>query len=416
MVDVPKPGPEMLKTFDPLVKALSAKAGPGVLLLSVTMVGMWGAGLWVTYDYLPEFFSLETIKAEGEFVLKGKADFVFFHYAAAIILFVFLFVLLGYLTIKIINISPTMVTLDMGYTARLSKTFGAKVVSDRGVSMISLEESVARKRVLSIVRSLAEYVREAILEGNPAGQPAGLKVRSNIFTSQDGTWLSIHDPFHYNFKSKAGEDPDKSIRILNGFYSTGSCFMYFRPILSVLKTPTSTQAAQLKNDWVHPISEKRLKEFNLSNELLQEQKTEIDKALAELTWIISMPVPYQIQPFRICAGVLNIDVHAELSSTVPMDTILKCCSFSAALIGAINMRSRVFGRIYYQSEVVDLPVLERETLSTMFGLDASDYDPALVPEPDERFLKRLSKISGLGFLKDISADEFRTFIENQYKI
>ncbi len=258
MADVPKPGPEMLRTFDPLVKALSAKAGPGVLLLSVIVSGLWVAGIWLTYSYLPEFLSLEDIKAEGEFVLNGKADFVFFHYAAAIILFVFLFVLLGYLTIKIINISPTMVTLDMGYAARLSKTFGAKVVGDRGVSMISLEESVAQKRVLSVIRSLAEYVREAILEGNPAGQPGGLKVRSNVFTSQDGTWLSIHDPFHYNFTSRAGEDPDKSIRILNGFYSTGSCFMYFRPILSVLETTTRTQAAQLKNDWVHSFSEERL--------------------------------------------------------------------------------------------------------------------------------------------------------------
>jgi hypothetical protein len=170
------------------------------------------------------------------------------------------------------------------------------------------------------------------------------------------------------------------------------------------------------NSWAHRATKENLKERWLSEDLLDKQIKEIDKASQKLQWILSMPIPYQIQPFRICAGVLSIDCFSTIPQTFPIREVLASAAFAAALIGAINRHSRLFGKIYYQSDLPILPELSKEILIDTYNVDPVDYDPALVPTPNEKFVRKLASITGIGFLAETTPETFREFVDKQLKM
>ncbi|MBI3285531.1 MAG: hypothetical protein HYZ65_11895 [Burkholderiales bacterium] len=185
-----------------------------------------------------------------------------------------------------------------------------------------------------------------------------------------------------------------TISIPTGFFSSGRAFKYFRPVLSV-------KGKDGKWPYAFDIDAKK-----------PEFEPEIRKAHPDLKWIVSMPIPYQVQPFKLTCGVLNVDgLEGDLTPD-QLRVLLTDMSTAAALIAVLN-RSTGFleGQYSRPSEPSDT---EQEQLRG-YLIPSEDFDPASCPEPSQEFVQALSNVRGLEFFRRVSQTEVASFLRGQLR-
>jgi len=123
-----------------------------------------------------------------------------------------------------------------------------------------------------------------------------------------------------------------------------------------------------------------------------------------------MPIPYQVKPFELVSGVLNVDGLEGKPTTKELQALLADLSTAAALIGVLN-RSTGFldGKYSVPSEPSDT---DKDQLKG-YLIDPEDFDPGSCPEPSIEFVQALSNIRGLEFFRRISPAEVANFLRGQ---
>src|SRR5260221_3338310 len=105
----------------------------------------------------------------------------------------------------------------------LSMAFGGRVASVDGSIVLSrLSSNQAKRRIQEVLKALVGHASRIL-------GAADKDLRANVFTTKDGLWLVIEDQFHVNMDLS----DELKLKILNGFYSTGTAFKYSRATLSV---------------------------------------------------------------------------------------------------------------------------------------------------------------------------------------
>jgi hypothetical protein len=300
-------------------------------------------------------------------------------FAALIYLFVAYQVTMKVLT----SIIPT-IRAEAEAAALMSGELGGRIVTAAGtVRVLAIGSQAAETRIKQIMRALLERYQTVVgFEG----------VRANIFTLREDGWLRIQGEFHLNMKGGTPDDQELSISIPNGLLSSGRAFKYSRPILS------------LKGDdgrWPYPC------DTESAPPRLQQELAKVHK---DLKWITSMPIPYQVRPFELVSGVLNVDGLESLPSTAQLRPLLADLSTAAALIGMLNRSTGIFSGGYGKPS--EPPDLDKEQLREHL-INPDEFDPASCPEPTRDFVLALSRIQGLEFFASISPAETANYIREQ---
>lgn len=381
------------EAFVTVVKAFADKGTPAIFLLFLIVVAIW----------LPvEFFIDFSFKY---FINSATSQNTTTWY----VLLIFLIPLgalaacacfLTYMILK--SIGPTL-KAEAEAQALLSQAFGGRVSTSTGhMAIKQLPRETAKRRISQIMKTL---IRRAIDELSVDQA----QVRANIFKAKNETWLNIANGFHENMKVEAPNKDELKIEILNGHLSTGTAYKYSLPILSIKKAGGNWSHMPAYEDLAHH-------HLNIQKEDFEKLKTELDKAHPNLKWIISMPIPFQVQPFKIVCGVINLD---GLSSTPHRDQLINLLAdvaVAAALIGVINRSTdilesqchRIDKDLSVESIKEKCLVLEEE-----YQIPPDEFDPADCPEPTEKFKDALGKIRGMEFFKKISTTEVAEFLREQ---
>ena len=360
-----------------LIRALAEKAGPGLLLLSIIFLVVWGPVSILVYrlfDFLgtardfSQISGLQPILVSG-LVALGTAAYVFVAYR---------------LTSMVIGAIIPTIRAEAEAALLMSREFGGPVMTRAGTQVtLAVDPHRAEVRTKQIMRALIMRVQNIL----------GLeRVRSNIFTLGEDGKLRILGSFHLNMGGGTVGDQELTISIPNGLLSSGRAFKYARPVLSI-------KGEDGKWPYAYDIED-----------TYPELQDEVRKAHPDLKWITSMPIPYQVRRFELVSGVLNIDGLEDPPSTNALRALLVDLSTAAALIGLLN-RSTGFleGKYDRPSEPPDR---DKEQLS-QYLINPEDFDPASCPEPSKEFVEALSRIEGLEFFAKISSAEVASFLRDK---
>lgn len=255
-----------------LVSALAEKGTPGLVLLGIVFLTVWGP---ITGPIVAIFTLIGEPKGYSELSLRASLIAP----TAIVLIFLAYLVSASWITFRILaSIVPT-IRAEAGATSRLSREFGGRIVTSMGtMETLAVDARSATRRAQQIMRVLIERYEE-VLELQ--------RVRTNIFTLREDHWLQIEPEFQINML----DAPDFSIAIPNGLLSSGRAFKYSRPVLSI-KRPDGT--------WPY--------EHDLNRaDVAERLTTELAKVHPDLKWITSMPIPYQVKPFELVCGSLNVD-------------------------------------------------------------------------------------------------------------
>jgi len=143
-----------------------------------------------------------------------------------------------------------------------------------------------------------------------------------------------------------------------------------------------------------------------------ELQSEVQKAHPDLKWIISIPIPYQIQPFKLVCGVLNIDGLGNVPTLEQMRQLLTDQSTAATLIAVLN---RGTGFLEGKYSIPSEPSSTEQEHLRGFLIDPDDFDPSTCPEPSNEFVLALSRVQGLEFFAQISPTEVASYLRDQLR-
>lgn len=358
-----------------LANALAEKGPPGIILLAIIFLTIWlpvWPIIWKFFEFIgtaKDFSQINGLVAATLAVVTIGGlgvGYVFMAYR---------------LTCSIMqSIIPT-IKAEAEATHLMSGAFGGRVVTSSGAwQTLAIDPAGAQARTKQIMTALLERAKTVV---------SVERVRANIFILREDGRLHISDSLHINMRGGTLNDTELTISIPTGHLSSGRAFAYFRPVLSIKKDgvwPYASDAAALQQ--------------------------ELQKTHQDLKWIVSMPIPYQVQPFKLTSGVLNIDGLEGQPSTQQLRALYTDLSTAAALIGVLNRSTGFLGGNYSKpSQPSDT---EQETLKD-FLISPEEFDPALCPEPSKDFVLALSNIAGLEFLKQISPLEVAVWLRAQLR-
>ena len=371
-------GPEQMNPnrVSTLVQALAEKGTPGIILLGIIFLYIWAPVGIIAFRF---------------FDLVGLAkDLLAIPLAGPLTMLVVALFGAGYLwlayriTAKILGMMIPTIRAEAEAAVLLAEAFGGPSITKTGLpTRVAIDPHRATVRTKQIMRALLEQARNVL----------GFElVRCNIFTLREDHKLKIAGDFHINMKGGTPDNQELTIAIPNGYLSSGRAYKYSRPILSVKGKDGS---------WPYA--------YDL-NSFAPELQTEVSKAHPDLVWIVSMPIPYQVKPFELVSGVLNVDGLEGQPTTKELQALLADQSTAAALIGVLNRNTGfLHGEYSIPSEPSDA---DKEQLRGHL-IDPEIFDPASCPEPSIEFVQALSNIGGLEFLQRISPAEVASFLREQ---
>ena len=270
-----------------LASALSEKGPAGIILLGIIFFVIWVVPIVFTFGML--------LKIPGEIASENGNIFGYASYLVVFLIGLFISVWFPFKLSRLVieSITPVL-KAESTSTDMMSGAFGGKVSTLNGKLVVSnLDPNTAKKRVLKIMEALIYR----------AAQQLELKdvklIRSNIFVATSDYWLEISNGFHIHMD----DENERSIRIPNGGLESGTAYRYFLPGLSV--------ANQTNDDdkvWEHtPGIDSPVNTLFNKQEFMKQVRIELDKVHPQLSWAISMPIPHQVQPFKVASGALNLD-------------------------------------------------------------------------------------------------------------
>jgi len=281
-------------------------------------------------------------------------------------------------------IIPTM-KAEADVNRLMSEALGGRVVTTIGTfETIAIDRRGAELRTKQIMKIMLERAKHVL----------GVElVRSNIFTLSNDDKLSILDSFHLNMEGPMVAKDELTISIPSGCLSSGRAYKYFRPVLSIKKD----------GKWPYA-SDADIKESDLQNE--------VQKAHPELAWIMSMPIPYRVKPFKLVCGVLNLDGLRETLTKERLEVILADLSTAAALVAVLN---RSTGFLEGKYSIPAEPTSVDKGQWKDFMINPEEFDPATCPEPSVELVQALSSLQGLEFFAKTSPTEVANFLRNQLR-
>lgn len=359
-----------------LVNALAAKGTPGIILLAIIFLPIWAPVSIILYWFF------HFIGAAKDFPALATSGPLLAAVVVGILCVVYILIAC-FLTLKIIGAMIPTIKAEAEATKLLHDAFGGRVITSAGtVATVCVDKPSAEARTKQIMEALLNRAKSVLnIE----------RVRSNIFTLNEDGRLRILDDFHLNMIAIPNEN-ELTIAIPSGLLSSGRAYKYYRPVLSI-KTK--------KGDWPYADDYQKA-----------ELKSELRKAHPDLKWIISMPIPCEVQPFKLVSGVLNIDGFEPLPNRDQMLKLLPDMSTAAALIGVLNRSTGFLKGIY------TTPLAPSNTEQEKFKdhlINPEDFDPAFCPEPSSDFVHALAHVQGLEFFDRISAIEVASFLRNQLR-
>lgn len=364
-----------------LISALAEKGTPGILLLALVLVVIWAPVGVIAWGFF-RFLGLAKDFSETSGVQPLLAGGI-----ASVVPVVSLLVA-GWLTFKMMTTMVPTLRAEAEAAVLMSQALGGRLVTASGVKHLAIDARRAGIRTKEIMEALLARAKTVL----------GVElVRCNIFTLNEDGRLRILKDFHINMRGRTLDDGELTISIPNGYLSTGRAYKYYRPLLAVKGREARWPYADT---------------YAGKEELKAELSLEEGKAPSELKWIASMPVPYQVAPFKLVAGVLNIDGLEGSPSTEQLRELLADLSAAAALIGVLN-RSTGFLEGKY-SEPSDPADVEKEQLKG-YLIEPSEFDPAVCPEPSYEFVQALSNVKGLEFLSQVSPAMVADYLRDQLR-
>lgn len=382
-----------------LATALAKRGTPGSVLLGLIFLVFW---IVPTIFVLGLFLSLKH-SASGNISDSGGLST---YWPLGLLALLVLYGIAYAGTKAVLNSIGTVMRDEAEAQKLMSQAFGGISVSSTGPIVTRLDHTTARRRTLKILEALVKHTA-VVVKGTSI-----TTVRANIFVTDDGTWLKVREGLHVKMQNAK----DLSIQILNGYYSTGTAFKYFLPTMSMC----TEKAAQGGRVWDHTPGPDEIQEKWLAPDINKKVAEELEKAEPNLSWIISMPIPYQVSPFVMACGVLNLDgLGAPLQHRDLLRKLLADASTAAALIGVINRTSDVLGgqcqRMSEGAHTLSNSA-EKGCLVNRFALSPDEFDPVDCPEPSEEFKKELSRITGFEFFGRINTSEVAEFLRNQLRV
>lgn len=263
----------------------------------------------------------------------------------------------------------------------LQQAFGGRVSTSPDTwEFRDIGKKSAEDRTKRIMRVLLEHAQDVLQVE---------LVRSNIFTLCEDGRLRILNSFHLNMEGCMVAEHELEIRIPDGFLSSGWAHKYFRPVLSMKKD----------GEWPHTEDSKELQQ-------------EIAKAHPDLQWILSMPIPYKVKPFKLVCGVLNIDGLGNTPSKEQIMVLLADLSTTVGLISVLNRGTGFLEGVYSRPSEPD-PEEKEQLKDLIIDINPQEFDPATCPEPSKEFVQALSCIQGLEFFAKLSPTEVASFLKKQ---
>lgn len=374
-----------------LASALAEKGGPGMALLGMMFVVFWSLPILFTslyFSFLPRSAVQEPSVFPVTYLLAGLLVLI------ALTTFAY-----GLSKETFSSMVPTL-RADAEVSDMMSEAFGGKVVTVAGdIAIARLSREVAKSRIYKIMKALVARATQ-VLEVSDLEH-----VRSNIFATPDNQWLSIVDGLHVNMKN----DRERSIQVLNGYLSSGTAFKYFLPVISL----AHEEGTGVR--WDHQLEPETFQKQVLRDDILEKQEEELGKADKKLRWILSMPIPYQVSPFRMACGVLNLDGFSAKLYRDQVKKLLADAAVAAALIGVMNKATDVLTGQCNRPESIpkDVAGIKDARLRAEFLIEANEFDPAECPEPSEKFRELLAGIKGLEFFRNATTTDVAEFIRKQ---
>lgn len=362
-----------------LASALADKGTPGIILLAIIFLTIWAPVALIIFkffSFLGEAKDFSEISLIGPILTTVLVGLL----GAAYIFVVYL------LTSTIIGAMVPTIRAEAEAAKLMSEAFGGKAITSAGTwEPLAIDRRGAQTRTKQVMKALLERAKSVLkLE----------LVRSNIFTLHRDGKLRILDGFHLNMEGPMLGPDELTITIPNGFLTSGRSHKYFRAVLSIIseegKWPYATDT-----EGTNP-----------------ELQSEVQKAHPDLKWIISIPIPYQIQPFKLVCGVLNIDGLGSVPTLEQMRRLLTDQSTAATLIAVLN---RGTGFLKGKYSIPSEPSSTEQEHLRGFLIDPDDFDPSTCPEPSNEFVIALSRIQGLEFFAQISPTEVASYLRDQLR-
>lgn len=383
-----------------LVKALSERGTPGIIMLCIIFIVSWIVPILFLYLFY-KIFPMKEIITNKQYLVGGIYLSI---WALSTMALVAIACSMGRSVLS--SIVPTLKG-EAEAMRLMPQAFGGKISTISGsLSVTSLDTDTARKRILKIMQTLIERVTTVLGVSNKE------HIRTNIFVCKDGRWLEIANGFHINMKDNSGEG-ELTIKIPVGYLSSGTAYRYFRPVLS-----ECIEAKNGEPKWDNMPDRETIELMGYDPDTYEEEiKDEIGKAHTDLQWIITMPIPFQVKPFKMSCGVLNVDGLVKLPRGAQTELILTDLSTASALIGVINRTSDILRSQCYRSDNLPNGIKKQKgfRLESIFGIDPESFDPSNCPEPSEEFTRSLARINGLEFFMRISPTEVAEFLREQLR-
>ncbi len=387
------------KQTSALATALAEKGTPGIILLGIMIFIVW---------LVPIIFTTGVISTVHKFIPSGSERlwlFGLYLLFCSIVLIVLMWIAYSLTRQVLGSIIPT-IRAEAEAATLMPQAFGGRVSTATGGLVVTrLSREAAERRIRKVLEVLTRCVAGALQLSDSN------LVRSNIFVTTDNQWLSIAKEFHVNMKGTTAQDCELSIRILNGYWSSGTAYKYFRPVLSISHKDQNGAIV-----WDHAPDRKTVLEQGIDEALFDQAYREVKKAHEKLTWIVSMPIPYQVSPFKMACGVLNLDGLVNTPFRDQLKSLLADTATAAALIGVMNRTTDIFGGQCYRPDNIPENVggIRPNGLQELL-ITPDEFDPADCPELSEEFKNALSNINGLEFMKKITTTNVADFLREQLR-
>lgn len=373
------------KPIQTLATSLAEKGNGGLALLALICLAGWIA----TIGFIGgTFWNIPKFKPPYE-----DGAWITYTYLGFMVVAALLFALISLSITRMVLLSIVGTIRAEAEAKSLTAAFGGRIATaDGSIALSRLPEKQALRRIQGVMKALVSRASTTLAANNS-------EVRSNIFTTRDGLWLSIVKNLHVNMSDKN----ELGLQILNGFYSTGTTFRYSRPTLSI----------RHGGKWQYVPDPAALDRAGLDHALMQRAEDEVKRADKRLAWIISMPIPYQVNPFSLTCGVLNLDGFQTTLHRDQLKALLADAATAAALVGVVNRTTDLFRAACSRS---DESFLEPENvLQDQFDIPATEFDPAECPEPSQEFTTLLSQLRGLEFFKKLAPSDVALFLREQLR-
>lgn len=392
MTDVPSAIPRqsavgILLPVNQLFAALINKGTPGLIFLGLILALIWSPVFWVLFDLYKFTGSVAefTTAKNDELARLGVGT-----YLAVLLGFGIAAVSLTYSCL--LQLIPVM---DAEAKHRqLAERFGGAILSSAGGLVIPvIDRRTARANTLKIMNALVLRARELGV----------VMLRANIFTLRvdepsGKARLRILSGYAVNMSGATLGPDELTIAVPYGCLSSGRAFKYAEPVFS----------KKDGNVWPH------MTDSEVVNEDL---RAEVRKAHPDLNWIISMPIPYRVNPSPIVAGILNVDcVGPDVGSerfTEILKQLLADQSTAAALIGLLN---RTAGVIDGLLGVAQEPTNTETEHLRKISLPPEQFNPADCPPPSQLFIDALGKMEGFAVLASATPEEIAQFLREQLRL